>query len=354
MDTPSVTPESAPPPAARPPLWRRFWARSFDLAWQLYVVAFGLGLLLALFVPERIMHMLATTDTGLTLLNPWFYLALLLVPLALLLDALVLRLFGNTPGKALLGLKLMGQQDQPALHHYLRRNVWLWIRGLGLSIPFVSLITMLQQFMHTRDHQHSHYDLKTGFRVLARPVPLWRTLLFAVLLVGLYGINFLPGMNQPMRKNPPALIWQNPETQQVAVLPGHWKVEVTAFPTGNGYAFNGPFTLILFLPEQATDIPLEDLVFNFILATAEQMKLNPGRYSDYKGLPHWRAQGAPLKEADHRIQAHLIQSGDTLWRVLAFQRPPYHPSLAEVEQIQTRLLDTLPRNPPSTYTQRYP
>ena len=32
----------------------------------------------------------------------------------------------------------------------------------------------------------------------------------------------------------------------------------------------------------------------------------------------------------------------------------YHPNPAEVEQIQTRLLDTLPRNPPRNYSQTYP
>ena len=339
-----------------PVLWRRFWARTFDLSWQMTALGFVFGFLLAKLAPELMVKLLFIVDSRQSLLNPWFYSLIVFVPFALLLDALMLRFFGNTPGKALLGLKVAHcEKARPTLGLYLLRNLGLWVRGLGFSIPIVTLFTMLRQFFQAKEHELTHYDLKTGFRVLARPLPLWRKLVFVLLMCGVYGLNSLSAPNQPPPRNMAPLYWKNPETGYTAVLPGYWKTELSPLPTGrNGYAFNGPFSAVLFLPEQVTETPFEDLVFNFIRVTAEKMELNLGSYSDYKKLPLWRAKGTLMEEPDHRIEAQLIQSGDTLWHVITFQRPPYHPNPAEVEQIQTRLLDTLPRNPPRTYSQKYP
>lgn len=356
----SATPQETETPPDQdqehtPALWRRFWARSFDLSWQVVALSFLLGLLLAILAPEQMMMKLVFAfDSRQSLLNPWFYFFIPLVPVALLLDALMLRFFGNTPGKALLGLHVVHAQGRPKLGQYLRRNVGLWVRGLGLSIPIVSLIAMYQQFMHVKDLKDTHYDLKTGFSVSAKPLPLWRKLLFVVLMGCMYGLNFLPAMTQPLPRNMTPLYWKNPETGFSALLPGYWQIEPRPHEAGGGHFFHGPFTSVLFMPEQVKEPqPFEDFVFNVILRSAEAMELKQGRYSDYKGLPLWRTEGRLVNE-NVRIEVQIIQSGNTLWHVLAFQRPPYHPNPADVEQIQTRLLDTLPRNLPSTYSQKYP
>ena len=340
-----------------PALWRRFWARTFDLSWQMTTLGLVFGFLLAKLAPELMVKLFFVVDSRQSLLNPWFYSLIVFVPFALLLDALMLRFFGNTPGKALLGLKVAHcEKARPTLGLYLLRNLGLWVRGLGFSIPIVTLFTMLRQFFQAKEHELTHYDLKTGFRVLAKPLPLWRKLVFVVLMCGVYGLNSLSAPNQPPPRNMAPLYWKNPETGYTAVLPGYWQTEVGPLPTGrNGYAFHGPLTTVFFLPERAADdAPFEDLVFAFIMATANKMELKMGTYSDYKGLPTWRTTGRPLDEPDHLRHVQLIQSGDTLWHVITAQRPPYHPNPAEVEQIQTRLLDTLPRNPPRTYSQKYP
>lgn len=343
--------------ARMPALWRRFWARSFDLSWQILLLGFVIGFGLGKLAPELMVKLLFAVDVSSSLLNPWFYAFIPLVPLALLLDALMLRYLGNTPGKLLLGLKVVhAEKHRPTLGLYLHRNLWLWIRGLGLSIPIVSLFAMLRQFFQVKEHELAHYDQKTGFRVLAKPLPLWRKLLFLVLLCGVYGLNALPALNQPPPKNMAPQYWKNPETGFSAVLPGYWQLEVGPLPTGrNLYGFHGPLTTVLFLSEPvAEDAPFEDLVFAVLMAAAEKMELEMGTYSDYKGLPTWRATGRPWDEPDHRRQVQLIQSGNTLWHLITFQRPPYHPNPAEVEQIRTHLLDTLPRSVPATYLRKYP
>jgi hypothetical protein len=76
--------------------WSRFFARSFDMWWETAVVAFVGGCWLA----QNSVWFVETMNGPNANIVAW----LLFLPLGLVLDAFVYRIFRNTPGKALLGL----------------------------------------------------------------------------------------------------------------------------------------------------------------------------------------------------------------------------------------------------------
>jgi len=138
----AVLPPPLPPKAVVDPLnypmakrWPRFFARIFDVWWELLLVATILELVLDRYSAGFI---------------EWFngpgsgqIFAILCLPIALFLDAILYKVFGNTPGKALSGLKV-GTIDGKSLSfpQYLKRNLELWASGLALGVPLINLFTM--------------------------------------------------------------------------------------------------------------------------------------------------------------------------------------------------------------------
>jgi hypothetical protein len=95
--------------------------------------------LFALLVPVALMRMLV---------GHWIVVLLLFfvitLPVALLVDALLYRLFGATPGKALLGIVVRSADGTPlGAQQYLRRNVSVWWRGLGCGVPLVDFVLLV-------------------------------------------------------------------------------------------------------------------------------------------------------------------------------------------------------------------
>jgi len=170
-----ITPDFASRPSSAAPLasagpWRRFFARAFDLHWESLIVA-AVALWL---VPVRFWA------------SPYAIVAIIFatLPLALVLDALVFAVFGATPGKALLGLKVVGLHAEPLkAPGYLARNAALWIEGLGLGVPVLTLITLYVALRKVRRKQSTAWDRAKGSRVLQQPKPAIFTLIFLIIWI---------------------------------------------------------------------------------------------------------------------------------------------------------------------------
>ena len=106
--------------------WRRFWARLLDLLLGSVLIGLIVGALRPSLVAEHE-----------ALLN------LLAIPGALLIDGLVYAAFGTTPGKAVAGIRVVvdGSGQRLTLRVYLKRNFEVYLFGIGLGIPIISLIT---------------------------------------------------------------------------------------------------------------------------------------------------------------------------------------------------------------------
>jgi len=183
----------APAPArAEPLLVRRFLARWFDLN---LINLLWWGTLA-----------LAQQDLTKVYLNKW----LLLAPLVpwLFLEALMLRRFGTTPGKALLGLWVTNLDGtRLSLHQALLRTMRVLSLGVGLTIPVFMWICQAVTGWLTWRMGSALWDLAPGHRVNQSPPRGWRILAFGLVLLGVLqvtGMIMMPVLLEVFGKEMPA------------------------------------------------------------------------------------------------------------------------------------------------------
>ncbi len=88
-----------------------------------------------------------------------FLLLWLLFPLVLLVEATVYAAFGNTFGKALMGLVVVtsdGKRADP--FEYLKRQAGVYWYGLGAALPPLALFTMARQQSRLAAGRRARYD----------------------------------------------------------------------------------------------------------------------------------------------------------------------------------------------------
>lgn len=155
--------QQQPNGAVRASAWRRFAARFIDLMWEAPAVGALVGYA-------------GSFDAG---LGQWMQrtdgaiLGILLTPLVLLFDALVAWMFFNTPGKALLGLRVVNESMAPLpAAEILQRNMRLWASGLGFGVPPINLFAMAFQGDKVRKTGSSTYDMAMNTQVIGKPLGL--------------------------------------------------------------------------------------------------------------------------------------------------------------------------------------
>ena len=172
--TAGATTPAADVTAPRTGRWRRYWARMFDIWWESILVT---GVLLAVLVAWSPAGGKVPGDY----LSP-YVLGVAVLPLALLLDVAVFGVFGNTPGKALLGLHVTDEQGS-ALRtgQYFGRNVGVWMSGLCLGLPLASFFSLVYQAHNVGKTGHTSYDEATGYQVLRARTGVFKPALFVFL-----------------------------------------------------------------------------------------------------------------------------------------------------------------------------
>jgi TPR repeat protein len=165
-------PNSTPPPntnagsqsISRTSGWLRFFARMFDVWWETLIVTYFLAFFLARY-STGFMEWLGNTPNA----DKTF--VLLCIPIALILDATIYSVFGNTPGKAWLGLNVKDDDGMPLdFSQYLGRNLKFYVSGFALGLPIIGLFPMVNQSIRLRKGRQASYDESTGFRVYEQPV----------------------------------------------------------------------------------------------------------------------------------------------------------------------------------------
>jgi hypothetical protein len=130
-------------------LWGRFFARQLDILILASVAAFGLGAIFPkLFAGNSIFENAAVSN-------------IVFVPLALLLEVPVLALTGTTIGKWAFGVRIRrADGSQLSAGEIFQRNFNLWIAGLGLGVPFITLFCMLNGYSTARKGRRNSWDEK--------------------------------------------------------------------------------------------------------------------------------------------------------------------------------------------------
>jgi uncharacterized RDD family membrane protein YckC len=161
-------PQASEPPPVRP--WVRYWARLIDL----FVFALPAGAVMGAIWPHLIEQADGANDLmlGLLILLAWAF-----------VEPLCLSVFGTTPGKALLKVRLSGPGGRRLTYiEALGRSLRLWWRGLGAGVPFVSLITLAVAYRRLKRQGHTSWDAEGGCEVRHEPIGLGRVLLALGLL----------------------------------------------------------------------------------------------------------------------------------------------------------------------------
>ena len=162
--------------------WPRFLARIFDLWWE--GIFFGTILaLLLISTSDKFAELYAQPNSGLSF-------GILFLPVTLGIDAFLYRVFGNTPGKALLGLMVRNKDEKIlSLKEYLYRNYLLWKSGLAFGIPLINLYALAKQGIRIKRGLQTTYDESNSFRVYALPITWSRKTVFFCLFISLFFVQ---------------------------------------------------------------------------------------------------------------------------------------------------------------------
>lgn len=174
--------EASPPPLAvnddgwqdtHPRPWRRYFARMIDITLLGAALGMVLGLVVSALSPE-LFEVLFVKVLGYHSLVDAFFSILLVIPVL----AVLVGLFGTSPGKWLMGVRIMGRDGRPiGLRAGFKREMSVYVRGLGLGLPLVSLFTLISAHSRLKDDGVSHWDERKPWVVTHRPDGARQTIL---------------------------------------------------------------------------------------------------------------------------------------------------------------------------------
>lgn len=180
-----------PPPMDRIYSLRRFWARWFDLnlfaaIWFISMWALG-------------------RDIGSMITNIWI-LAFFYVPW-FALETVLLHRFGFTPGKWLLGIKVMNNDgsllELPQATH---RSVRVLFIGIGFGLDFIALVCQIMAYFTTKRIGKPLWDQAGGHRISVSDLQPLRVAALVAIMFGsifLKGLVIMPyGLEEMSKKSP--------------------------------------------------------------------------------------------------------------------------------------------------------
>jgi uncharacterized RDD family membrane protein YckC len=158
--------------------WPRYWARMFDITLLSLIVGGGLVYAVSAIYGPAILDSRSFTIVS----------TIILFPIVFGVDALIQFTFGNTPGKRLAGIRVETAAGQrPTLYQCLMRNLWVWVRGIGLGIPLLNIAAMIACYMKVRNGGLTSWDAEWNTRVFNKHSNVYRTLLTFCCFVALAG-----------------------------------------------------------------------------------------------------------------------------------------------------------------------
>lgn len=322
--------------------WPRFFARIFDVWWETLLVSIILAAVLGRYSPSFVEWINVSPDAS--KLFP-----ILCLPIALILDALLYRVFGNTPGKALLGLKVGTLDGKPlGLYQYLGRNFSIWSSGLAFGIPLINLFTMGKQSVRLGEGKQASYDEPMGYRVRSKPCGWVRRTGFVFAFAGLFVVMaILNGTEQTVQSE--AILeyytWENPVTRLNAKIDSRWKYTSQTNDDGqqiNMFSERTDHAVVILVVEQAPGYTFDDYIRAFQKSTAANMRFSDdGVFFEKGGRQIWQGTGSQIDNTSNRLNVRIMQIDSAFWRVITIQTMPYGYSDPLVVPLQDALWGTV-------------
>src|SRR5690606_18333010 len=116
------------------------------------VIFIGLGIYASYFQPGLYVQITSMDDR---------FLFLLVLPFAHVLNAVIISVTGNSPAKALFAIKavpLAVDRTTFTFTENIRRELNVWIRGLGFGFPLITLFTMISAYNKVSKALPAGYD----------------------------------------------------------------------------------------------------------------------------------------------------------------------------------------------------
>ncbi len=325
--------------------WPRFFARTFEIWWETLLIALLLGMILRYYSVE-----FANWIHG-----PWAgqIFGMFCLPAGLILDAVLYIFLGNTPGKALLGLKVCSLDDRPLNYsQYLARNYSMWIKGLAFGLPLVNVGIMLYQFSRLGKGQQASYDEYSGYRVRAKPIGILRKIGFGLAFFGCFLIMTIlnsigTSTNRDIAPNSTSknYYWNNPTTHVNTKIDAQWKYSEQTNSSGQHisvFSEQTDHSVVVFAVENITGYTLRDYVAAFQKNSAATMQFSGnGNFFEKDGRQIWQGSGFMVEKTDNRLKLQITQIGHAFWRVVTVQAMPYDYTERLVAQLQTALWSTV-------------
>jgi len=142
--------------------WRRYFARMFDTLVGGSAAIFVISLLLAATNQSASKAFIALLSGPENRIIG----TLLTVGLAIFPNALTIGFTGSSLGKWIYGIAVTNPDGTlPGFRTALRREVMVWVRGLGLGVPIISLFTLISAFKELKTKQLTTWDDQLSLRV---------------------------------------------------------------------------------------------------------------------------------------------------------------------------------------------
>ncbi|MDE6641500.1 MAG: MerR family transcriptional regulator [Acetatifactor sp.] len=179
-----VVPEQDALPEAHTP-WRRYFARSMDLL--LYSVIWDVFLALVMGVN------ISMRSAGGKILDK-----IVILSVMLFVEPVLLALFGTTPGKWILGLRVTDNAGECLTFEEARARTWkVCLHGMGLSIPIWSIVRMWKSYKVCVEEETQEWEYHSA--VTLKDERGWRTAAYLgacifclAVFVFAFGVSILP------------------------------------------------------------------------------------------------------------------------------------------------------------------
>lgn len=183
---PATKPVQGAPSNLHP--WRRFFARMIDLYFFVLLV-FLFFFFLEIMWPELFAVEQSRTDAR----GKDFLYGLAVIAAYSIFEAFCLNVFGGTFGKSLYGIRVAPKAgDRIIFSVALQRSLAVWIRGLGLGIPIVAVVTLLVAYRTLMKNGQTSWDRNFNCVVVHRKLSIARWFVVAIawlFLLSLYAIG---------------------------------------------------------------------------------------------------------------------------------------------------------------------
>ena len=154
--------------------WARWAARTLD---------FWIGTFLSAIVCGFILGSIGIDTDNISDLG-W---TILCFPGGFVLDALCYYFFGWTLGKCLFAVKVRLQDGCRLTYaEYLKRNLWVFVKGFGLGIPIVNLVMHVVQYNRLRAGKSASYDEGKEIKIVRSKHNVARTVIGIIVLIVIF------------------------------------------------------------------------------------------------------------------------------------------------------------------------